>query len=79
MSKSLRTKVEPVKPDPKNQPARMGRQEISPKANFSNINKLREIPVGTQQCSQLTNRMISFKSMLQHIFTKENKNYYKLD
>lgn len=25
--------------DPKNQQARMGRQEISPKANFSSINK----------------------------------------
>lgn len=74
MSKSLHTKVESIKADPKNQPARMGRQEISPKANFSNINKLRKILVGTQQCSQLTNRMVSIKSALQHIFTKENEN-----
>lgn len=43
MSKGLNTKVNPLTANSKNQQARKGRQNISPKANFSNINKQRKI------------------------------------
>lgn len=64
MSKGLNTKVNPLTANSKNQQARKGRQNISPKANFSNMNKQRKILIDMQQCSQLTNKMVGIKSKL---------------